>query len=189
MVAAFLQAEIDSPRFGGDVRDAMSALGVPEDVVRRPDLRDPEANRARAAVLARWRGYGRDAEMFEGVPVDLIWFEVRMSRLEVGGLRYVDDGYWNELSGGSRLVRDGAATVRSGRVVFGVPNDRFTHLAARIASAGYAAGPLIAWGDVLSGPLELIEGHLRATAIALLVDPVQEEIPAIVGLRSVPDSL
>lgn len=184
MVAEFLRAEINSPRFGRDVRRALEALDLHEGVVRTPDLDDDRENAARAAVLGTCRGYGHDRDMFAGVPTDLAWHETSLSRDEVAALHYVDYSYWNELSGGSHVVRDAVARIRSGVVVYGVPNDRFVELADQICAGRVDLGRIIVWGHGIDGPLELLEGHLRATALGLAGGSAPERIPAIVGLET-----
>ena len=187
MIAEYLRAEIDSPRFGFEVRRTLDELCLNEALVRQPDIANPKENAARAAVLGRWRGYGHDRDMFAGVPIDLIWFQASLTREDIGALRCVDYSYWNELTGGSRLVRDAVRRVRSGVVVFNVSNHRFVELAADISEGRAAFGPLIVWGRVANGPLELIEGHLRATALGLAGSAASDCVPAIVGLVDAPN--
>jgi hypothetical protein len=57
MVAAFLRAELDSPRFSPSLRAALADAGLDPSIVRRPDTGDPAANAARRRVLAAYRGY------------------------------------------------------------------------------------------------------------------------------------
>jgi hypothetical protein len=57
MVASFLHGELSSERFGPAVRHQLAVMGEPEELLTRPDLTDPQANRARHNVLAATRGY------------------------------------------------------------------------------------------------------------------------------------
>ena len=44
-------------------------------------------------------------------------------------VRYINDDYWIELSGGSRRATDAAARIRQGIGAFGVDNGGFWYLA------------------------------------------------------------
>ena len=50
--------------------------------------------------------------MFDGIPDSLTWHEAEMTRQEIGGLRYVDYSYWNELTDNTHLVKDGVKNIR-----------------------------------------------------------------------------
>jgi len=182
MVAAYLRAEISSERFGDDVKSAMRAFAVDDSVITSPDIANSAENVLRADVLGAYRGYGQGREMFDGIPDELAWHEAELAREEIGDLRYVDYSYWNELTDHTRLVQDAVANIRRGKVVFDVPNDRFLDFAEGIRRGQRDFGPLILWAESASAPLEIIEGHLRATALALAGEKVQSVIPVLVGL-------
>jgi hypothetical protein len=57
MVALFLRAELDSPRFGRGIRDRLAADGIDASVLREPDLGDDAENGYRRLLLERTRGY------------------------------------------------------------------------------------------------------------------------------------
>jgi len=68
MVACFLLGELTSARFGADLRRALAAAGQADLLLTRADLADPDANRARRALLAETRGYGENRDVFEDFP-------------------------------------------------------------------------------------------------------------------------
>ena len=107
MVVAFLSAEWDSPRFGADVRYLLGD----EELVRNPDLTDAAANQRRRSVLARYRGWRRNVALFEGFPRDVHWKLLEITMHDLDGFLYCNYPDWVNLSGGSRLVRDGAASA------------------------------------------------------------------------------
>jgi hypothetical protein len=187
MVAAYLKAEISSARFGSDVMEAMRAFGVSEALITDPDTTSRRENALRAEVLGAYRGYRQNREMFEGVPDDLTWYEAELTRLEVGELRYVDYSYWNELTDNTHVVRDGVENIRRGRVVFGVANDRFLAFAEEIRRGGHDFGPMILWGHDVGSPLEILEGHLRATALGLAGEGAPAAIDVLVGIVTEPE--
>lgn len=186
MVAAFLRAEVSSPRFGADVRKAMRAHEVGTAVISHPDLGNEQDNELRALVLGECRGYRQNRAMFEGIPDGLIWYDAELARSEIGDLRYVDYSYWNELTGHSHLVRDGVRSIRKGKIVYDVPNDRFWALAEEVRRGGRDFEPMILWGRDPDAPLEILEGHLRATAFGLAGDEAPAVIEALVGLVNAP---
>jgi hypothetical protein len=182
MVAAFLKAEFSSPRFSDDLRKAMQSFRAAEAVITHPDIKDLHENELRAQVLGEYRGYRQDREMFDGIPDDLTWHEAEMARQEIGDLRYVDYSYWNELTDSTHLVKDGVRNIRKGKVVFGVANDRFWAVTERILKGEHGFEPIILWGQDSGSPLEILEGHLRATAFGLAGDQAPGTIQVLVGL-------
>lgn len=173
MVACFLLGELTSARFGADLRRALAAAGQAELLLTRADLADPDANRARRALLAETRGYGENRDVFEDFPDRVRWIRAVLTPDELARVRYIEYSYWNELSGGSRLPGDAAERIRAGVRVFDVPNGRFL-AAARAVRRGERFAPLI-----LAGPrpeeLVCLEGHLRLTAYALAGFPAGVE--------------
>lgn len=122
--------------------------------------------------------------MFDGVPSDLTWYEAEITGQELGNLRYVDYSYWNELTGNTHLVKDGVTSIQQGRIVFDVPHDRFWAVAERVVNGDHDFEPIIAWGRDSDSPLEILEGHLRATAFGLAGDKAPAAITVLVGLIS-----
>jgi len=165
VVLAFLRGEIDSARFGQDVRRALAEAGG-VDLVLRPDLGSDQENRARERALATARGW-RDAELFEGFPGDVDWYHGVLPPETLSRVRFIDYSYWNELSGGSRRPADVAATLRSGRLpawLIELGTDWCFTLAARLATAE-TVDDLIIMATPDLDELVLLEGHARLTAI------------------------
>ncbi len=182
MVAAFLKAEFSSPRFSDDLKKTMKSLSAEEAVITQPDITDTQENELRAHVLGAYRGYRQDREMFDGIPDSLTWHEAEMTREEIGGLRYVDYSYWNELTDNTHLVKDGVKNIQNGKIVFGVAHDRFWAVTERILRGEHDFEPIILWGQDSGSPLEILEGHLRATAFGLAGDKAPRAIQVLVGL-------
>ena len=125
MVALFLKTEIKSTRFRDRILAAIDQLKAKESIVTEPNLASAEENDLRREILSIFRGYGRDAEMFEGYPGDIRWVWVDLSRADLERVRYIDYSYWNELSSHTRLAKVAATNIRKGIEVFGVSNDGF----------------------------------------------------------------
>jgi hypothetical protein len=165
VVLAFLRGEIDSDRFGNDVRRALVDAGGLQ-LVRSPDLDSEEENRARERALAAARGW-RDSELFEGFPESVDWFHDVLPPDTLARVRFIDYSYWNELSGGSRRPADVLSTLRSGRLprwLSELGTDWCFQLAARLATA-QAVDDLIVMSTPELDRFVLLEGHARITAI------------------------
>src|SRR5690348_14080815 len=109
MIAAFLRAEIDSPRFGESIRRLLARDGKDRRILAAPDMENAEENAYRARLLGEWRGYGRNADVFTDLPDDTHWFRGLLEPTDRERLKYINDGYWTGFSGGSRLVRAAVA--------------------------------------------------------------------------------
>lgn len=182
MVATFLKAEYSSERFSGELKKIMQKLSADAKIITTPDLKDEHENHVRAQVLGDYRGYKQNRNIFTGFPHDLIWYAAALERKEIGSLNYVDYSYWNELTDHTHLVKDAVKNIQKGKVVFGVPNDRFLAVAEKIKQGEHNFEPMILWGKDEHSPLTILEGHLRATAFGLAGEQAPKAIRVIVGL-------
>lgn len=69
MVLAFLQAEVDSPRWTHLYAAMLQQLGATRDLVDHADLTRDEENLRRIQLLAGVRGYRMNAALFRGFPL------------------------------------------------------------------------------------------------------------------------
>jgi hypothetical protein len=155
----WLKAELNSSRFGSDLRAAIDSLGHAEEIISAADLANDADNKTRRQILRKYRNWiDKDFNDYD-------WQYVELSREDVGGLHYIDYNYWNELSDHTRQVERAAANVAKGKIVYDVPNTNFISVAEAV-EAGEALPPIIVLvnGDQ---PGEIIEGHLRATGYSL----------------------
>ncbi len=175
MVLAFLRAEFYSPRYKEWIR---RALGHDASLLNRPRLDDATENAARKQVLAEFRGFGADALLFRGFPVEVQWVRVEATVAEVADMKYAKYATWITLSGGSRIVRDGAANVDT------IPTDEDANANIRAVTRDVERGqsypPLIAAAVSNDETHVLVEGHTRASAYvrALRADAPVELIVA-----------
>lgn len=182
MVAAFLQAEVDSPRFGlpyAYVFQRLQASGLTRQVLlENPDLLSARDNAARAQMLQEVRGYRADCYLFAGFPRDVTWRRVGIEPTDWAVFTYANDPAWVKLSGGTRRLIDGANNIDS--IIAGNANENIKSLVTRIKQ-GKKYPPLIAVEDG-HGRIVLAEGHCRATAYAI-VKPT-DAIECLVGTSS-----
>src|SRR5258708_404607 len=163
MVALFLKTEIASYRFRDDILAILDRHGRDPRIVEQPDTDSPEENAYRRAALGEWRGYGRDADVFTGFPDDVRWYRAMATPHDLASLRYINDDYWIELSGGSRLVTDAVARIRRGTEAFHVGNGGFWYLADALCG-GAGVPELILGGQRKRRAAGILEGHVRGTA-------------------------
>lgn len=180
MVAVFLRTELASSRFGAAIAAVLERHGLRRGVVEEPDLTRAEDNAARRRVLGEHRGYGRSADVFTNFPRAVRWYRAQLSLAELAAVRYIDDDYWTELSGGSRLIADAVARIRRGIEAYGVGNDGFWWLADALCR-GAQFPELILVGKREGAPLVVLEGHARATAYLLRPDCAPDPIAVLVG--------
>jgi len=130
-------------------------------LVDTADLKSPRDNAIRRELLRRVRGYGDNAYLFRGFPNDVAWRRVLLEPSGHAVLKYANEPTWIALSGGTRLVTDGARNVER----MGQNEDPRIHIDAirRALRQGRTFASLIAV-EAEDGFLILVEGHSRATA-------------------------
>lgn len=167
MVAAFLQAEVDSPRFGEQVLGILARDHQGRHILDAPDLNNADENAYRARLLGEWRGYGRDTEVFTDLPADTRWYRARLDGDDLKRVKYINDNYWTDFSGGSRLIWDAVLRIRSGEM------DSSEAACYRMLADALAQGARFPDMILLHNPctdeLVVLEGHIRMTAYLLSV--------------------
>ncbi|MCJ7645707.1 hypothetical protein MUO65_02200 [bacterium] len=182
MVLAFLQAEIDSPRFGIIYQNLLKSSNLDRvAIIDNPDLTNQLHNDLRLALLSTVRGYKANTFLFCGFPGDVMWRRVKLFPNDYKSLIYANHETWVTLSGGSRLVIDGPHNIG----VISTAENADTNINAVVAALlkGITYPELIAaQGPGSNDTLILIEGHTRATAYVL--GNRHEPIDVIVGSSS-----
>ena len=183
MVALFLKTEIDSARWRPKLLRVADDLECPIEILKYPDTTVSADNRLRAKVLARFRGYGEDRDLFESYPDEVVWHWVMLDHMDLNRTKYVNYSYWNELTDGSRRPMDAAATIREGIEVFGVSNEGFLKSAAALRNGAKFPEPILL-APKAAGDLIILEGHVRITAYALAGSDAPYPMLALLGLAS-----
>jgi hypothetical protein len=183
MVAAFLRAEISSPRYSQFILPNLERNRlVRADLIDRPDLENEAHNQIRR-LLMRYRGYGTNSCLFTGFPADVVWRSVDIEPQDHRMFCCANDKSnksWVEMSEGTRSIQHIAA--RLSRIEAASNTERET--AARIRgiqkelSSGKLMPPLIAV-EAGNDRLVLVEGHSRATAYVDL--KWRSNIPVVLG--------
>jgi hypothetical protein len=180
MVLAFLRGEIKSPRFGALYKpcfDHLHPFGFsPQNLVENADLRSPRDNAQRIQILKAVRGYRANQWLFTGFPNDVFWRRVVLEPADLNTVKYANYPTWVTLSGGTRIVADGAKSIDS--VAAAEDANRNIKAVADDLRSGKRYAELIGV-DGEAGEIILAEGHTRATAYAVAQLP--ERIECIVG--------
>lgn len=183
VILAWLQAEIESPDFQAYVignPPNPANLSVALKAARSPDLRDQTQNDLRRQIITEIYGFGRGTGSFEGLGPDLTWRRVRLAVTEVAEMLYARrDGAWRLLSPATRKVAEGASNV--GHVFTGDGTNMVVlSLASGICHSAKQLPEIIALKRP-DGTLVILEGHARATAIALEAHRFPNGVHAYVG--------
>jgi hypothetical protein len=161
MVLAFLQAEIDSPRYAHYIEIALRGSGHSARLIYDANLDNDSENEARRIILAQYRGFGRNSYLFAGFPADVSWRRVELERSEYNRLLFARDPNWVEMSGGTRRPSRLLERMRHGEIhadfVGGI-----TAIQEQLRSGRRYPELIVAEGA--NGDFILIEGHTRATA-------------------------
>jgi len=182
-VLAWLKAEIKTKRFNdGEAETSISdeilreleKNGQTTELITDANLDYRDENALRLKIL---RGY---RDWFEDNLDDYSWQLVEMLPEEVGDLEYIDYSYWNELTGGTHKVRDGAETVRNGETIFDVSNDGFLSI-KQAMEQGESFEPIIVLQDG-NTRRRIVEGHARATGY-FLAKPAENQLLVLLGLN------
>jgi hypothetical protein len=165
MVLAFLQAEIDSTRFGSTYAAILANFGIDRRLlIDRAELNSAQDNWARKELLKLVRGYRNDSLLFRGFPAAAQWRRVGLEAADWNNVKYANHPTWVSLSGGTRIVADGARNIDS--VVVAEDANRNIKAVAADLITGKRYPELIGVSG-LSSEIILVEGHTRATAYAL----------------------
>jgi hypothetical protein len=183
VILAWLQAEIESPDFqayviGNPPNPANLSLALK--AARSPDLRDQTQNELRRHMITEIYGFGRGTGSFEGLGPDLRWRRVQLTVPEVGEMLYARrEGAWRLLSPATRKVAEGA--TNAGHVFTGDNTNMVVlSLASGICHSDKKVPEIIALRRP-DGALVILEGHARATAIALEAHRFPNGVQAYVG--------
>src|SRR5581483_4517870 len=93
VIAAFLHAELQSPRWGKYYDEGISANGFDRSIVESPQLENPVENDARRTLLRWVRGYP-DERLFIRFPNDVSWCTGVADAQDIASFRYGNYDDW-----------------------------------------------------------------------------------------------
>ena len=171
MAYEFLKMELDSERFGTEIEVILNEMHINNGIIANGNIKCDKENAIRAEVLKRFRGY-RDNELFENFPAAIEWVWTEFDREDIDKILYIEYSYWNELSSYTGSPLEAAKTIRSGKIIFDVPNDAVKNGAKKLTH-GHTFPPLIFLTDETEQHYIILEGHSRMTAYGLVPDLFQ----------------
>lgn len=90
VVAAFLRAELHSPRYRSTVLSLLAQAAASAQIIDRPNLDDAPENGVRARVLAAYRGWP-DRFLFHRFPRAVRWRRAVLDNSELGAVHCIND--------------------------------------------------------------------------------------------------
>jgi hypothetical protein len=185
MVATFLKAEINSPRWKESITNSLAQYGKDRRLIDQPDLMNADDNVTRSHVLGSYRGYKLNKYLFTDFPNDVQWQKVVLDIKDLRCIRYLKNcPAWSELSGGTLLAADAARRIQDGIInseeVIKVINDIRSAVELLKNGQSFPEIILVAQSD-FNQPI-VLEGHVRLTAYLLV--PSGAPISAILGHSS-----
>jgi hypothetical protein len=180
VIAEFLKGEINSKRFGKKILDILTKDKKEERILLNPNLENKKENLYRRKLLSKTRGFGKDKEIFENFPKDIIWKKAVFSKKELEKVKYIDYSYWNEISNKSRLPKEAAKKINKGEKVYDVSNDGFFEILSVIKQKIKFPKMIFVTKNKKSRVV-VLEGHARLTAYFLAPRYIPKEIEVIIG--------
>lgn len=180
MVIEFLQAEYASKRFREKLLAILKKHDLPAEVICNPNRCDSNEIRQRERLLREYRGYQRNAELFEGFPDDITWHEAELNRSELLQVQYINYSFWNELSQGTRLPIHGKARIEQGDTIFNQELGSFMTIRDLIEQ-GTVFHKLILVSETPDSTITVLEGHSRLTGYVLAAHHEGQTYPVIIG--------
>ena len=104
--------------------------------------------------------------LFRGFPADPEWARIVATREEIGSLQYTNHPTWVALSGGSRLVRDGASNVGATFHIDDDPRANIQVVARQVAAGRRYPAVILAATDRKAQHV-IVEGHNNETGLAV----------------------
>jgi len=162
MIAAFLLAEIDSPRWGDVVKRRLAVFEFPESIIRRPDLESRFENRMRSVVLTSYRGWWINKWLFIDWPESLDWHRAVITPKDLPNIRYANTSDLLALTNGTLRPTEAGKKLLAGYK----PGQSAADPSALFPAIkrGETFEPLIAIGTKGGNPIILVEGHTRLSA-------------------------
>lgn len=157
VLAAFVRAELESPRYGERVRKLLKRVGD-----------NPRA------VLSAYRSWP-DQGLFGGFPRNVRWFRAALTPGEVLDILYINWDWWLRITAGSRRPGDAAERIRAGLVPGSTAEEHKPYAATA------ATNPELIAVRAPGSYLVLLEGHARLTAYALYPDYLPSELELFLG--------
>lgn len=180
VTAIILNYNIRSLRFGNGLRELLQKCGLDEKMVTDPDLKDDNENALRKQFVQSLGGSDIGGYLSKNFPNNVTWKKAQLNKKDLHKIKYIDYDYWNELSHHTRLVRDGAKSIKKGVIVFNKSNQPFWDAFETLKQGKKFPVPILVSRNTTSD-LVVIDGHLRLTVYLLDARYTPNKVEIIIG--------
>ncbi len=165
VVLNFLAGELESVRFNPELEKTLEGMNLTRAIINNADLDDDNENHLRKELLGKFRGYGKNIDLFENFPKIESYILCEFSREDFKNIYYINYSYWNELSNYTSSPLNAANNILNGKTIFNVSNEPFLE-GARLLEKGKTFAPMI-FLTCDNKKFIILEGHSRMTIYAL----------------------
>lgn len=175
-----LQYNMGSFRFNNELEKLLKQKKIDMKIVSEPNLKDIRENILRKKFVQSLNGSGVGGYLSGNFPNNVVWKKARLSKKDLSNIKYIDYSYWNELTNHTRLVHDGAESIKKGVIIFNESNQPFWNAFEALKQGKKFPAPILVSQNTNSD-LVVIDGHLRLTVYLLNTHYTPNEIEAIIG--------
>jgi len=180
VTAIILNYNMHSSRFRNELKKLLQEHGLDEKIVTDPDLKNDSENAIRKRFIQSLDGSGVGGYLGKNFPNDVVWKKAQLSKEDLQKIKYIDYSYWNELTNNTRLVSDGAESIKKGVVIFNESNQRFWDAFEALKQGEKFPAPILVSQNSTSD-LVVIDGHLRLTVYLLDAGYTPNKVEVIIG--------
>jgi hypothetical protein len=180
MTYVFVKEQLGSFRFAEEMKQIMERIGADRKIIDTPNFNDQNENELRKRLLQEFKGSDNDGHLFENFPKNVSWKRALLTKDDLIRVKYINYDYWNELSNGTRLVSEGALSIKKGVEIFGQSNQKFWDAFDALKKEVKFPEPIIIAKNS-SADLVVVEGHLRLSVYLLDPNYTPNEIEVIIG--------
>jgi len=180
VTAIILNYNMDSSRFRNELKELLQKHRLDEKIVINPDLKNDNENLLRKQFVQSLDGSTMGGYLDKSFPNNVIWKKAQLSKKDLQKIKYIDYSYWNELTNNTRLVSDGAESIKKGVIVFNVSNQPFWDAFEALKQGKKFPAPILVSQNSTSD-LVVIDGHLRLTVYLLDERYAPDKVEAIIG--------
>lgn len=180
MSYVFVKEQMGSFRFAEEMKQIMDKYGADRKIIDNPNFKDQNENDLRKKLLQSFKGSDDDGHLFDDFPNNVSWKRAILTKDDLMKVKYINYDYWNELSNGTRLVSEGASSIRKGIEVFNQSNQNFWNAFEALKKGVKFPEPILIAKNI-SDDLIVVEGHLRLTVYLLDPKYTPNKIETIIG--------
>jgi len=180
MIYVFIKEQMGSFRFAEEMEKIMRRHSADRKIIDTPNFQDEKENKLRKKLLQSFKGSDDEGSLFDDFPKNVLWKRAILIKDDLMKVKYIDYDYWNELSNGTRLVSEGATSIRKGIEIFNQSNQNFWNAFEALKKGVKFPEPILIAKNFVSD-LVVVEGHLRLTVYLLNPKYTPNEIEIIVG--------